>query len=116
MRRIKVSELKLMALLPAAEVCLRTGLQPWQVHSARYRHGVKGPTPRGRYVTFSAEDVAQMMMLRTAGFSLRQIGSLKNCSFATVHWTLQQAEQYGFEKYPPRRLDDRAADRAKEEF
>lgn len=101
-RILKTNELQIIRSHGTADAMRLTGLTRSQVKSARNRYRIKSPAKPGRHPKLYAEDIAQMMMLRCSGFSNYAIGEMKGCSEAGVRNALRNAEQHGFNKYPPR--------------
>lgn len=102
MRKIKTSDIKVMRERGRIAAMRELGMTRGQVEAAMRRYGVKSPVPDGGQRKLSAEDIAQAMMLRESGFTLKQIGLMKGCTGCGIGRALAAAEKYGFDKYPKR--------------
>lgn len=90
-----------------AEAAKILGCSKYRTASMRYRYKIPCPVGRGQYegkVKLSAEDIAQMMMLRVSGFCDADIARLKLISQSTVKRAIELAEKTGFDIYEKREL------------
>lgn len=70
------------------------------IRNAAQRHGAQ--FARSTNTKVSAEDVAQIMMLRDSGWTWRQIASAKSMTAEACKAVTKRAKKYGFDKYPKR--------------
>lgn len=102
MRKIKTSDIKVMRERGRISAMRELRMTRGQVEAAMRRYGVKSPVPAGGQRKLSAEDIAQVMMLRSSGFTFDQIGLMKGCTGRGIAKALAAAEKHGFGKYPKR--------------
>lgn len=70
------------------------------VRNAANRHGVRFASSTGSKV--SAEEIAQMMMLRESGWKWKQIALVKGKTSKACRLLVERAKKSGFDKYPKR--------------
>lgn len=68
------------------------------------RLGIDNPVTDGRPTPQAAEDIAQALELRSAGFTWAQVATLKQTTADTIRSACRRALVSGFDKYPKREV------------